>query len=190
MIHLKKKDNKVPTKFNLYHKYRTVHRDVGKITYEDSIRMFKKIGGGPVETDAQFAKMLLNNFGPGIYLGIYWMKGMEGFRTFIYIEIQPDFFRIIPKRKKKYKNELMKIGHLRKMLETGKDKNGEKLDDEDLKIAKEDMKEQKEEINWDKDMEYVGEHLHNYLTYTKIKYKNHSYEPLKNNMEVSIDGIW
>jgi len=189
-IHIKKKDDKVPTKFNLYHKYRTVHRLVGKISYSDSIRMFKKIGGGPILTDSDYAKMLLDTFGPGTYLNIYWNKGRRGFKNFIYIEVRGDSFRVIPKKKKKYGNELREIGRLRKAITTGEVK-GKKLTAEEIQIAKEDIKDLKEEIDWDKDMEIEEGHIHNYLNYTKIRYKIHSYvQKNRNVMEVDLNGLW
>ena len=57
IIHIKRR-TKVPTKRQLVYQYRYDYKPVGKITYEDSRRLFKTVGGGPIETDAQLAYLM------------------------------------------------------------------------------------------------------------------------------------
>ena len=67
LIKIRKK-TKVPTKKQINHLWRSDWKKCGTINRADSVRIFKAINGtGLIENDAQFAKMLLNNFGVGIY---------------------------------------------------------------------------------------------------------------------------
>ena len=79
----------VPTKRRIKHHTRSDWKIKGKIDYEDSEQIFFVLGG-LIKTDAQFAKALFDDFGPGEYMCIYWRKGMKGFRNFINLKCFED----------------------------------------------------------------------------------------------------
>jgi len=81
----------VPTKRQIKHHTRSDWKIKGKIDYEDSEQIFFVLGG-LIKTDAQFAKALFDDFGPGEYMCIYWRKGMKGFRNFIIDEASDERF--------------------------------------------------------------------------------------------------
>jgi len=87
----------VPTKRRIKHHSRSDWKIKGKIDYEDSEQIFFVLGG-LIKTDAQFAKALFDDFGPGEYMCIYWKKGMKGFRNFINLKCFEDgyFMQIKP----------------------------------------------------------------------------------------------
>ena len=77
---------RVPTKNAIVHQFRSDWRFVGMIDYPLSIKVFKIIDGtGVIETDAQFAKLILVSFGPGEYIVKAWKRGHEGFWLFMHI---------------------------------------------------------------------------------------------------------
>ena len=57
----------VPTKRRIKHNARSDWKIKGKIDYEDSEQIFFVLGG-LIKTDAQFAKALFDDFGPGEYM--------------------------------------------------------------------------------------------------------------------------
>ena len=95
-----RKKTKVPTNYQLNHQWRSDWKGCWTIGYSESGKIFKAIDGrGVIESDAQFAKVLYNNFGEGIYSGIFWRKGQKGITSFIFLEITNDGFRIVKKNR-------------------------------------------------------------------------------------------
>lgn len=88
---------RVPTKNQIVHQFRSDWKKVHMIDYYTSKQMFSNIGNGPIESDAQFCKWLLDNFGTGVYLVIAWRKGRKGFWNFMKVELFEDKFRRLPK---------------------------------------------------------------------------------------------
>lgn len=143
---------KVPTKHQLKHLYRSDWRKVGKITYEDSKRLFKNIGNvGVIETDAQFCNWLKDNFGAGIYFISAWRKGHKGFWSFMKVELKEDGFRRLPKNITKdeleKRQEIQEQKELKKRLalaskgETTEIKEDIETSEEVVKIINEDIQE-------------------------------------------------
>jgi hypothetical protein len=68
------------------YQYRTEWRFIHKITYPQSETIFKNVGrkgvGLEIETDAQFAKWLVDNFGHGRYQAFIFKKGVSGWTFF------------------------------------------------------------------------------------------------------------
>ena len=100
-IRIRKKTT-VPTKYQLNHQYRSDWKLVGVIDYEQSALVFNSIGNGPVRTEAQFAKLIYDNYGPGVYSCIYWQQGKEGFGVLTKIDMKQTFKEKIDKDFNKY----------------------------------------------------------------------------------------
>lgn len=81
-IHIHKK-TLVSTKRQIRHDERSDWKKICVISYQKSEELFFEIGGGPIRTDADFAKALFDSFGDGYYSCIFWRKGVKGFRKFI-----------------------------------------------------------------------------------------------------------
>jgi len=60
-----------------------------KLSYADSLKLFK-IFGGKCETDLEFAQVIYDNYGSGIYLVIAGGKGICGFWDFLHFVISDD----------------------------------------------------------------------------------------------------
>lgn len=74
----------VPTKRQLVHRYRSDWKYLAEISYEKSREVFKVVDGtGLVSNDAQFAKLLFDNFGAGEYMCLAWKKKHQGFWNFM-----------------------------------------------------------------------------------------------------------
>jgi len=128
------------------YKYRTVWKFVRKIDYSESIYIFKNIEnpniGLKIETDAQFAKWLVDNFGYGRYHLLVWKKGIEGWTFYNFnCEDGEGFFQV--KKRKKYK-EREKEKLLREYKRKAKELN--ESDDEEKKEELKDEMEVIEEI--------------------------------------------
>src|SRR3989344_3667988 len=82
----------VPTKKQIKHDYRSDWKKVGVIDYSESPGIFSYLGKGEIWNDAQFAKLLLQNFSEGEYMCIFWRKGMKGFRKFIQVVCEANGF--------------------------------------------------------------------------------------------------
>jgi len=100
----------VSTRRQIKHEYRNDWKTVGIIDYYESPGIFSYLGNGLMKTDAQFAKSLIETFGPGIYTCIYWRKGMKGFRKFIMIKCTYEGFNqmkaeVYKNRRKKFEKE-------------------------------------------------------------------------------------
>ena len=188
-----KKKTRVPTKHQIRYLFRTAWEQVGKITYEDSYKLFKSIGGGPIETDAQFAKFILDNIGPGAYICIVWRKKMEGFRKFIYLEVKSDSFCILKKAKtfeeRQKEESIRKLRRLNKKLSETRD-NKEK---QEIELEVNDLK---EEIDFEKELTIDNSKMvaSSYLKISKPIYKPHSYRPFiqvqERKKEIEVNDFW
>lgn len=83
IILLIRKKKLVPTKRQIKHQERSDWKLPCKVSYEQSAEIFFEIGGGPIRTDAQFAALILKDFGPGEYSILDSRKGRKGFKRFI-----------------------------------------------------------------------------------------------------------
>ena len=130
IILLIRKKKLVPTKRQIKHQERSDWKLIWKVSYEQSAEIFFEIGGGPIKTDAQFAALILKDFGKGEYSILDCRKGRKGFRSFMHFIVKSDgYFKQV--KAGVYKN-----------------KRKEKLEVE-YAIAKFDYREMKSEANWD-----------------------------------------
>ena len=100
----------VSTRRQIKHEYRSDWKTVGIVDYSESPKLFRYLGNGLMKTDAQFAKALIENFGPGTYTCIYWRKGMKGFRKFIMVKCTYEGFNqtkaiVYKNRSKRFEKE-------------------------------------------------------------------------------------
>ena len=130
IILLIRKKTEVPTKRQIKHQKRSDWKLAWKVSYEQSAEIFFDIGGGPIKTDAQFAALILKDFGPGEYSILDIKKGRKGFRSFMHF--------------------IVKSNGYFKQVKAGvyKNKRKENLETEYAK-AKFDFQESKSEYNWD-----------------------------------------
>jgi hypothetical protein len=97
-----------PSKYQINHKYHAKYVQIAQITPEQSPLYFKGISGqGNLVNDAQFAKLLFDNYGVGEYLIMASMKGRKGFWHFIRIQCREDRFIRLEKKKTQEQKELV-----------------------------------------------------------------------------------
>jgi len=130
IILLIRKKKLVPTKKQIKHKERSDWKLIWKVSYEQSAEIFFEIGGSPIKTDAQFAALILKDFGPGEYSILDIKKGRKGFRSFMHFIVKSNGYF-----------QQVKAG-------VYKNKRKENLETEYAK-AKFDFQESKSEYNWD-----------------------------------------
>ena len=75
---------RIGSKKQIKHQYRNDWKLLWKVSYEQSAKIFFEIGGGPIKTDAQFAALILQDFGAGEYSILDCKKGRKGFRSFMH----------------------------------------------------------------------------------------------------------
>ena len=107
-LHIRRK-TKVPTNKQIVHRYRSDWKTVGRIAYIESEILFKTIGDGKIETDADFAKFIRDNYGTGIYYAVCWMRGRRGFFCFIKIEIRDKTYLRLKKKKSQEQLENLRL---------------------------------------------------------------------------------
>jgi hypothetical protein len=130
IILLIRKKTLVPSIRQIRHQYRNDWKLRWKVSYEQSAEIFFEIGGGPIKNDAQFAALILKDFGPGEYSILDCKKGRKGFRSFMHFIVKSDgYFQQV--KAVVYRN-----------------KRKENLEVEYAK-AKFDYQESKSEYNWD-----------------------------------------
>ena len=186
-----RKKVRVPTKFQLKHKWRSDWKKVGKIEYNQCQQLFKPCGG-IVGTDAQFAKFLYDNFGTGIFSTVYWKKGLAGVHAFMKVELYADGFRRLPKTKTQEQWEMEKAR--RRILKL---KNKIKKNDGDFDELKSEIDEIREDYDMSKEIETMTSSRHSgvspYLKSTIPIYKFHAYEeyiPDDNIKQVEPGSLW
>ena len=193
-----RRKTRVPTKHQIKHLWRTDWRQCGKINYIDSYKLFKRIGNGPIETDAQFARFIFEAYGPGTYICIFWKKGVSGFRRFIYLEVKNDSFRIVKKEKTfEQRQKEASVRHLTKLRNELKKLKSMRKDTFDIE---EKIKEAEEDVNINEEIVLADLTNKNapypYLTITKPRYSFHPYEPINKpikaraSQEVEANEFW
>lgn len=110
-----RKKFEVPTIRQYNHKFRSDWKLMTVMNNDDCFRVFKFVGGGPVATDAQFARELVINYGVGEFSCLISRKGVKGFRRFImlkcadngFMQIKPGVYK--PAKKEDLKGDLYSI---------------------------------------------------------------------------------
>ena len=158
----------VPSRRQIKHFWRNDWKLMTVMDCDDCARVFKEVGGGIIETDAQFARELVNNYGTGEFSCLLTRKGRKGFRRFIMLECGENGFRqikpkvYIPARKEDLKGDLDQI---ETQLKFEKDKD-----------RKEYLEQQYRQV----EREYFSESgtalPAPYLKSLQPRYKSHSYE--------------
>jgi len=119
LIHIHKKIL-VSTKRQVRHNYRSDWIKVGEIDYDLSARLLQYISYGPIRNDAQFIKVIFDNYGPGEYDLIYWRTGQRGFRKFMQFMCDAEGYQqvraSIPRWNAKKINLFFKIKKLKKLF--------------------------------------------------------------------------
>jgi len=193
LILLIRKKTRVPTKYQSNHMWRSDWVKVGKISYAESISIFRSINGtGSIITEAEFAYLLYTSYGPGIYHINAWRKGTVGIISFIYLELTPEGFRRMQKNiTKEEKEKQDDIKELRKLKKQIVDTSGEEKQN-----LQEDIEDLKEGIGFDRELIIALKSNKNivnqYLIPSKPIYKFHSYEDHKRrdgSNERRFDGV-
>lgn len=190
LIKIRRK-TRVPTKNQIQHMYRSDWKIVGSISYADSMKIFKSIGGGPIERDSQFAKLLYQNYGPGSYSLIAWRKGREGFWSFWTVELDHSFWRRLPKENSKREKELKEYKQ-----ETARVKNQLKTEDnpKERESLNEELNFLKEvyEVEPDEEGKKNKRGPSPYIKQTLPIYKTHAYENYgqTKDREVEVNDYW
>jgi len=98
----------VPTNIGSKYQKRTDWCFVVKIGYDESIKIFKSIGGDRslgISTDAQIAKWLKDNFGYGRYQLYFFKKKIKGWSFYSFDCSKEDRWCLVKKEKSKKKKE-------------------------------------------------------------------------------------
>lgn len=193
-IHMRiRKKTKTPTKNNLIHKYRYDWKTVGVINYSQTPSLFKSIGGGPIETDAQFAKWLKENYGVGVYSVLAWRKGREGFWGFIKVECRMETFTRLRKNKSSEKKEREKIvteyNEMKQQMGILDDEDERKEMIEKMESMEGDLNVINELIDLDRTIKYGPGY---YLKTIKPIFSEHLYDSLgvKESNEEVFNSLW
>lgn len=116
MLQIKRK-TLVPTIRQINHQYRSDWKTLHTISYQQSCEVFKVLGG-TIETEAQFAKLLHDNFGNGAFLCVAFRKGLRGMWNFLKLVIDDNGFRRVEKgmseEEKLIRNDLIDYRNLQK----------------------------------------------------------------------------
>ncbi len=187
LIRIRKK-TKVPTKNNLVHQYRYDWKTVGTMDYFSTPLLLKNIDGkGHIETDAQFAKWLKDNYGIGIFSVIAWVKGREGFWGFIKVQCNVATFQRLRRNESAVKREKNKL-----MLKY-KELKSQNPDDESVQEQIEDIEEDNEmneiELDYEKNLKNGPGR---YLKTLKPIYREHLYdgEDVEEQEEAVNESLW
>jgi hypothetical protein len=192
-IRIRKKE-KVPTRRQRNHRYRSDWKCKLVLDYKDTYKLFNCFGFGPIKTDAQFCKLLYQELGPGIYHILAWSKGYEGFWSFGMYELRSDGFVRIKKEKtaerKEREENKREIRKLKKEIAETKDiekANNLKEELADTKEFQDLLVEIDEESNSHKRRGPTP-----YLKQKQPVYDFHEYEDINSNTEkeVSSSGLW
>lgn len=171
---------KVPAKYNRKHDFRTDWKFIYKIPYSDSEQVFKSIGnsntGLQIETDAQFAKWLVDNFGYGRYHIHVFKKRVSGW-TFYNFDCtsKTKYFQV--KKEKSFSERE------REDMEKEYKKKIRELDETEVPDEKESIKDEIEEIESEIDINTLigSDQKRNSIKIKPFKnispvYKEHEYE--------------
>ena len=176
IILLIRKKTKVPTKRQIKHQERSDWKLKWKVSYEQSAEIFFEIGGGPIKTDAQFAALILQDFGPGEYSILDIKKGRKGFRSFMHFIVDSKGYF-----------QQVKAG-------VYKNKRKENLETE-YSRAKFDYQESKSEFNWDEldklqkkiDRADHAQGPYPILQSLSPRYRSHQIEGWEGNEEIEVE---
>lgn len=176
IILLIRKKTLVLTKKQIKHQYRNDWKLAWKVSYEQSAEIFFEIGGGPIKTDAQFAALILQDFGAGEYSILDCKKGRKGFRSFMHFIVKSDGYF-----------QQVKAG-------VYKNKRKENLETE-YSRANFDYQESKSECNWDElqnlqrkiDRADHAQGPYPYLESLQPRYRSHQIEGWKGNEEIEVE---
>jgi len=171
-----RKKTLVPTKHKIKHEWRSDWITVAKVDYDMCCQLFKPINGtGKCSSDAQFCKIILDNYGTGIYSVIAFHKGRRGFYSFMKVQINPTTFQrlqsnITPEQKEKQKL-MVEYNRIKKQYDACQDE----VEKNDLKEQMDDMAEEldlsKEIIQLEKGKNGPAPYLHSILPV----YQEHEY---------------
>jgi len=171
-----RKKTLVLTKKQIKHQYRNDWKLAWKVSYEQSAEIFFEIGGGPIKTDAQFAALILQDFGPGEYSILDIKKGRKGFRSFMHFIVDSKGYF-----------QQVKAG-------VYKNKRKENLETE-YSRAKFDYQESKSEFNWDEldklqkkiDRADHAQGPYPILQSLSPRYRSHQIEGWEGNEEIEVE---
>jgi len=163
---------------NTRFQFRTEWRFIHKISYEESNNIFKVVGNierGFIETDAQFAKWLVDNFGNGRYHLHVWQKGRSGWSFYNFNCVDKDRFNQVKKHKTEFQKEKE---NLVKEYKQKVSMHDEETDDQKRKDLKEEIEELTEDIDMDSEIiksEQSSSKI-KFFANTQSLYREHSYE--------------
>jgi len=185
-----RKKTKVPTKYQLNHKWRSDWKTVGVIEYNVSIGLFKILNGN-IENDAQFASFLYKNLGPGIYSILAWKFGYSGFWSFLTLELYDDGYKRLQKsqtmeQREKWKASIQ-IKKLNKKILTTEPECKHQIQEE--------IDELKEEYDLNAEIENLLKKKRGPAPYLKTVmpiFKFHEYQSYNKDEyeEAEVDGLW
>src|SRR3990167_1722810 len=161
----------------IVHKFRSDWVHVGKISYVDAHRLFKRLGGGPILYDYEFAKFLYDNFGEGIYSVLAWKRRHSPFWGFFMVELRDNGFMRLKKSKSSEQRDNEKLK--RRMMKMKKTLNNttnvmEKMrTQEELDDLLEESDMNRELIEIERELTKSGPYP--YLIQTHPVYRFHSY---------------
>jgi len=141
------------------HNFRSDWKPIYRISYSDSIKLFKSISDdGIIESESEFANYIFNKFGEGIYYFRVYKKGQKGFRDFLYIEVQKNRFRRLKAMKRFHERKVQQLKYDIETLNSKiKESSGE--DREDLEFDLELAQEELDEIHTTKKTKYPYPYL-------------------------------
>jgi len=175
------------------HKWRSDWKKVMVLSYSDTYKLFKYFNKmNPIETDAQFAGMLMKTLGPGTYMSIAWRKGRRGFWGFWKGELMDNGFKRLKKEKTQEQKEL--DNNKREVRKLNNKLNS--ADKDEKQEISEEINELMEENNLNEELvyeEYKKKHGPTpYLKQTHPVYHFHAYESFGNKQdnEVEVQDIW
>ena len=172
-----RKKIRVPTKNQIVHQWRSDWKPIGKIQYKDSFSLLNAVNNtGLIKTDAQFAKLLYDNYGTGIFHVNAWRKGHVGIISFFFVELRSEgFIRLKRNISRDEKEKLEDVAEFRRLKRLLADSAGE----ERVRIQK-DLDDMQDVISMDTDIISMTRpsclYTSQYLTSTKPVYKLHAYE--------------
>jgi hypothetical protein len=102
------------------HQQRSDWKTLHTVSYEQSYEIFGVLGG-VIHTEAQFAKLLYENYGEGEYLCVAFRKGLRGMWNFLKLNIDEHGFRRVEKgmteEEKMIRNDIIDYRNLQKRYE-------------------------------------------------------------------------
>ncbi len=175
-----RKKTLVPTKRQINNKWRSDWVTVAKISYQESVEIFRTINGtGRLTRDSEFAKEIYDSFGAGIYHVNAWRPRHKGIISFFFVECYDDGFartkKSMSSEQKDKRDNVLKLRRLKRELTElqGWEKDGKE----------EEIAELQEELGFDTELVKLMQPTSitsQYLTTTKPIYRFHAYEDYRN----------